>query len=87
MIDVNKIIDEAIIGLAGDSPTDGIDQIYELAVLYKSAGMPASAFIDICGYIENEAIGLSEEKFVNEKIYIALKKVREMKRGRILRAH
>ncbi len=85
MIDVNKIIDEAVIGLASDDARDGVEQIYELAILYKSAGMPVSAFADICGYIENEAIYMSDEAFVKEKISIALAKVREQKRGFILK--
>ena len=85
--DINNIIDQAIIGLASDDVRDGIEQIYELATMYKSAGIPVESFIDICGYIENEAIALSDEHFVKEKISIALRKVREGKRGVILRAN
>ena len=85
--DINNIIDQAIIGLASDDVRDGVEQIHELAIMYKSAGIPVDSFIDICGYIENEAIALSDEHFVKEKISIALAKVREGKRGVILGAH
>lgn len=85
-VDINNIIDQSIIGLASDDARDGIEQIYELATMYKSAGIPVESFLDICGYIENEAIGLSDEHFVKEKISIALRKVREGKRGVILRS-
>ena len=85
--DINNIIDQAVIGLASDDARDGVDQLYELAIAYKSAGIPAKSFVDICGYIENQAIALSDESFVKEKISIALAKVREQKRGHILRAN
>jgi len=85
--DINNIVDEAIVGLASDDIRDGIDQLYELAITYKSAGIPVSAFADICGYIESQAIAMSDEHFVKEKISIALAKVREEKRGKILKLH
>ena len=82
--DMNNIIDQAVIGLASDDARDGVDQIYELAIAYKSAGLPVASFVDICGYIENQAIGMSDEHFVKEKISIALAKVREGKRSMII---
>ena len=75
--DINGIIDDAIIGLASDDVRDGIDQMYELAIAYKSAGVPRQSFLDICQYIEKQAIAQSDEMFVLEKISIALRQVRE----------
>lgn len=86
-VDINNIIDQAVIGLASDDARDGVDQLYELAIQYKSAGLPSSSFADICGYIENQAIAMSDEHFVKEKISIALRKVRESKGRHIMRCN
>ena len=87
MRDINNVIDEAICFLADDRVDAGIDNLYELAIMYKSAGIPATSFVDICSYIEQQAIAKSDEQFVKQKINIALTKIRGQKRGAILRVH
>ena len=84
-IDVNRLIDETIDQLADDRVDSGVEALYELAILWKSAGAPKEAFIDICSYIEQEATEKSDETFVQMKIQQALIKIREQRHGVIVR--
>jgi len=83
-MDINKLIDETIAELADDRVDAGVENLYELAIIWKSAGLPRESFADICGYIEQEAAKKSDETFVQIKIQNALIKIREQKHGIIL---
>ena len=84
MIDIDKLIDDCIDELADDRVDAGVENLYELAILWKSAGLDRDSFADICGYIENQATEKSDETFVQMKIHNALVRVREQKHGKIL---
>ena len=81
---VDKLIQECINQLADDRVDAGVEALYELAIIWKSAGLPASSWRDICGYIEQSAIKKSDETFVQMKIHNALVRIREKKSGRIV---
>ncbi len=81
---IDQIIDGAIEALSDDRIDTGVENLYELAILWKSAGMDAASFSDICGYIEREAAAKSDETFVQVKIQNALIRIREQKHGKIL---
>jgi len=83
-MDINKLIDETIDQLADDRVDSGVECLYELAIIWKSAGLTREDFADICGYIEMEATKKSDETFVQIKIQNALIKIREQKHGIIL---
>ena len=80
----DQLIQDCIEQLADDRVDGGVEALYELAIMYKTAGAPRESFVDICQYIEQEATELSEETFVQMKIQNALVRIRESKRGIIL---
>ena len=80
----DKLIQECIDQLADDRVDSGVEALYELAIMWKSAGVPRQSFIDMCGYIEKSAANKSDETFVQMKIHNALVRVREQKNGSIL---
>ena len=83
-MDVDKLIDDCIDQLADDRVDAGVEALYELAILWKSAGFSRDDFAEICSYIEQQAAAKSDETFVQLKIQNALIKIREQKRGRII---
>lgn len=83
----NKMIDEAIDQLSDDRVDSGINILYKLAELFKSAGASRESFAEICAYIEREAIERTDEAFIEMKINAALKKARESKHGLIITKH
>ena len=83
-MDIDKLIDDTIDELSDDRVDAGVENLYELAIIWKSAGMSRDSFADICGYIEYEAAKKSDETFVQIKIQNALIKIREQKHGIIL---
>jgi len=83
--DINLLIDNCIRDLAGDSIHDGVDGLYELAGLFKSAGYTSQEWGNVCQYIEEEAAAISDEVFINMKINAALKMARERKNGAIIK--
>ena len=85
--DINNMIDSCIEQLSDDRVDVGVEGMYELAVLFKSSGCTSRAFVDMCGYIEQQAAERSDSGFVHMKISQALKKVREDKHGLIVRVH
>jgi len=83
-VDIDKLIDDTIDELSDDRVDAGVENLYELAIIWKSAGLTREDFADICGYIEQEATKKSDETFVQIKIQNALIKIREQKHGIIL---
>jgi len=77
----DKLIQECIDQLADDRVDAGVEALYELATMWKSAGVSRDSFGDICSYIEKEATKKSDETFVQMKIHNALIRVREKKSG------
>ena len=81
---IDDLIEDCISQLADDRVDAGVEAMYELAIYWKSAGLPVSSWVDICGYIEASAAKKSDETFVQMKIANALTRVREKKSGKIL---
>ena len=77
----DKLIQECIDQLADDRVDSGVEALYELATMWKSAGVSRDSFAEICSYIEQSAAKKSEETFVQMKIHNALVRVREKKNG------
>lgn len=80
----DSLIQECIDQLADDRVDSGVEALYELATMWKSAGATRASFADICSYIEREAADKSDETFIQVKIANALTRVREQKSGSIL---
>ena len=78
------MISDCIDELSDDRVDAGVENLYELAIMWKSAGLTRESFADICGYIEKQAAAKSDETFVQIKIQNALVRIREQKRGRII---
>ena len=74
----DQSIQDCIMQLAGDSVNDGVDLLKEIAIKCKTAGMNRNGFVSLCLYIEQEAIKLSEEAFVQMKIRSALQQDRKI---------
>ena len=83
-IDINELIDDCIDQLADYRVDSGVEALYELASIFKTRGMGAQFFMNVCNYIEQEAAKKSDETFVSIKIHNALVRVREKKNGTIL---
>jgi len=82
--DINELIDNAIDQLSDDRVDAGVEALHELAVHFKTKGMGAQFFKNICEYIEAEASKKSDETFVQMKIHNALVRVRERKNGSVI---
>lgn len=78
---IDDLIQDCIDQLADDRVDAGVDALYELAVAWKSAGLDADSWRDMCGYIEQSAIKKSDETFVQIKISNALTRIREKRNG------
>ena len=83
-MDIDKLIDDCIDELSDDRVDAGVENLYHLAIIWKSAGLTRESFADICGYIEKQAAAKSDETFVQIKIQNALIRIREQKHGKII---
>ncbi|MCK5236098.1 MAG: hypothetical protein KAR06_03850 [Deltaproteobacteria bacterium] len=81
---IDDMISDCIDELSDDRVDAGVETLYELAIMWKTAGLTREDFAEICGYIEKQAAKKSEETFVQIKIRNALVKIREQKHGKIL---
>lgn len=77
IVDINKLIDDAIEALVDDDVNKGADQLYELAVHFSRGGMTQKSFEDLRGYIIQEAERKTDAHFVREKLKIAERKLYE----------
>jgi len=80
----DKLIQECIDQLADDRVDSGVEALYELASMWKTAGIGRDSFVDMCSYIEQSAAKKSDSHFVSMKIHNALVKVREQKNGSVI---
>lgn len=81
---IDDMISDCIDELSDDRVDAGVETLYELAIMWKSAGLPRDTWVNICGYIEKQAAAKSDETFVQTKIHSALVRIREQKHGKIL---
>ena len=79
--DFDSLISEAIIELAGDDVTKGAECLVEIAQLWAKAGLPQSSFMEMRQYIINEAIERTDQVFIETKIEMAERKLRERRTG------
>lgn len=70
---VNKIIDDAILALIGEEWEQAYQAIAELAHIYKSAGSSLETFIELCTYIENEAVEQTGNEMIRTKFGLQLR--------------
>lgn len=84
---IDKLIDEAIDGLSDDNIKIGADALAQLATLWSKAGLTLNSFLDIRQYIINEATQKTSALFINEKLKIAEKTLRESRTGTIIITH
>ncbi len=84
MNDINVMIDDCISNIASDGINEGVEQLYDLASKFKTAGATAKSFMEICTYIEREAVKKSDQHFVSIKLQSAMRMIREKKTGKII---
>lgn len=70
---INKIIDEAIKELVDGNYKQAKEAIAELAHLYKSAGQTKETFIELCTYIENEAVEKTGNEFIRTRFGLSMR--------------
>lgn len=70
---VDKTITEVINAFAQEKWAEGKEGLQDLASWYKSSGAGVETFIDLCTYIENEAVGKSGNEFIRTKIGLNLR--------------
>jgi len=70
---INKIIDEAIAELIKGDYKQAKAAIEELAHLYKSAGQSKETFIELCTYIENEAVEKTGNEFIRNRFGLSMR--------------
>lgn len=80
----DRLIQQCIDELADDRVDSGVEALYELASMWKTAGIGRESFVDMCGYIEQSAAKKSDSHFVSMKINAALIKIREQKSGSVI---
>ena len=86
-IDINKMIDDAILALSSDRVMDGVGELMELAIVWARAGMKQSSFNDLRQYIIQEASERTDRLFIQEKIRMAEKALRESRDARPITKH
>ena len=74
---VNKIIDEAIFALIGEDWRVAKGAVQELAHIYKSSGASRETFIEICTYIENEAVEQTGNGLIRTKFGLGLRDLKQ----------
>ena len=70
---INKTIDEAIVELIAENYKQTKLALEELAHLYKSAGQSRETFIELCTYIENEAVERTGNELIRTKLGLGLR--------------
>lgn len=79
--DFDSLITEAIIELSSDDVEKGADCLVEIAQLWAKAGLPKNSFNNMRQYIINEAIERTDQVFIETKIAMAERKLRERRTG------
>lgn len=74
---INKIIDDAILALIGEEWRLAKEALEELAHLYKSAGASRETFVEICTYIENEAVKQTGNEMIRTKLGLGLRDLKQ----------
>lgn len=79
--DFDSLVTEAIIELSGDDVTKGAECLVDIAKLWAKAGLGQKSFMDMRQYIINEAIERTDQVFIETKIAMAERKLRERRTG------
>lgn len=79
--DFDSLISEAIVELAADDINKGADCLVEIAQLWAKAGFPQKSFMDMRQYIINEAVERTDALFIETKVAMAERKLRERRTG------
>jgi hypothetical protein len=69
---ISKIIQETIDAFAKENLKEGAEGLEELAVLYKSANISKSGYLELVEHIESEAVRISGDRLLPTKIKVAL---------------
>lgn len=81
---INSLIDECIDHLADDSPSLGANSLIELANIFAKAGMTKASFGNIRKFIVTQAIERTDPIFIQEKLKIAERELRNNRDGKII---
>lgn len=84
MIDVDKLIEDCITNLSDDNINNGGECLYELAVLWNKAGLTLPSFLNMRIYIIEMAKKKTDAIFIDEKLKLAEKALREKRTGSII---
>ena len=79
--DFDSLITEAIIELSSDDIEKGAECLVEIAQLWAKSGLGQKSFMDMRQYIINEAIERTDQVFIETKISMAERKLRERRTG------
>ena len=74
---INHLIDQAITLLADDSIDAGVGVLEEMAQVWAKAGLPIETFYNIRTYIINEAKERTDSYFIDEKIKLGERRMRD----------
>ncbi len=74
---INKIIDDAILALIGEEWGLAKEALEELAHVYKSAGSSLETFIDLCTYIENQAVEQTGNEMIRTRFGLGLRDLKQ----------
>ena len=81
---VNKadaMIEECITCLSDEDINKGGEALQELAIYWNKAGLPMASFLDMRSYIINMAKQKTDALFIDEKLRISEKALREKRTG------
>ena len=79
--DFDSLVNDAIKQLASDNINDGVDCLVSLAHVFAKAGCRIESFLDMRKYIIKEAIKMTDAYFIETKIKLAERQLREMRNG------
>jgi len=87
---INKadaMIEECITNLADDNINRGGEALQELAIIWAKAGLGYKSFLDMRMYIIESAKQKTDAYFIDEKLKIIEKDLREKRTGSIIIQH
>lgn len=80
-MEIDELIQECIDNLSDDSIGKGAECLVELAIKWAKAGLPQSSFNDMRKYIIEEAITRTDKLFIQEKLLLTERKLRDERNG------
>jgi hypothetical protein len=76
------LVDDAIDQLASDNVSDGVECLVALAHVFAKAGCGIQSFYDMRKFIIQQAIEKTDAYFIQTKVELAEKQLREFRDGR-----